>query len=134
MEINNPSVLITGGTRGIGLALVKKFLQKKFFVSTCYHEDEEDAKKAQDELSVFGPNFSITKNDITQELSLNQFVQDALLKWGRVDCVIHNAGSTQNSRLINVEESQWNETLDVHLKGAFLLSKACVRPMMKQKG
>ncbi|HXL72653.1 MAG TPA: SDR family oxidoreductase, partial [bacterium] len=55
-------------------------------------------------------------------------------KWGRLDCVIHNAGSTQNARLINVEESQWDETLDVHLKGAFFLSKACVRPMMKQKG
>ena len=134
METNNPSVLITGGTRGIGLALVKKFLEKNWSVSTCYHQDEEDAKKAQDELSVIGPHFSITKSDITHAVSVNQLVQDTLSKWGRLDCVIHNAGSTQNARLINVEESQWDETLDVHLKGAFLLSKACLRPMMKQKG
>jgi 3-oxoacyl-[acyl-carrier protein] reductase len=134
METNNPSVLITGGTRGIGLALVKKFLQKKWSVSTCYHLDEEDAKKTQDELSVIAPHFSLTKNDITDEDSVIQLVQDTLAKWRRLDCVIHNAGSTQNARLINVEESQWDETLDVHLKGAFLLSKACLRPMMKQKG
>ena len=134
METNNPSVLITGGTRGIGLALVKKFLEKNWSVSTCYHQDEEDAKKAQDELSAIGPHFSITKSDITHAVSVNQLVQDTLSKWGRLDCVIHNAGSTQNARLINVEESQWDETLDVHLKGAFLLSKACLRPMMKQKG
>jgi len=134
METNNPSVLITGGTRGIGLALVKNFLQNGWSVSTCYHQDEEDAKKAQVELSAVGTQFSITKNDITQEASVIQLIQDTLAKWGRLDCVIHNAGSTQNARLINVEESQWDETLDVHLKGAFLLFKACVRPMMKQKG
>jgi 3-oxoacyl-[acyl-carrier protein] reductase len=134
METNNPSVLITGGTRGIGLALVKKFLQKGWSVSTCYHQNEEDAKKAQLELSAIGAPFSITKNDVTQEASVIQLVQDEMAKWGRLDCVIHNAGSTQNARLINVEESQWDETLAIHLKGAFLLSKACVRPMMKQKG
>lgn len=134
METNNPSVLITGGTRGIGLALVKNFLQNGWSVSTCYHQDVEDAKKAQVELSTTGTQFSITQNDVTQESSVIQLIQDTLAKWGRLDCVIHNAGSTQNARLINVEESQWDETIDVHLKGAFLLSKACVRPMMKQKG
>jgi 3-oxoacyl-[acyl-carrier protein] reductase len=134
METNNLSVLITGGTRGIGLALVKNFLKNSWSVSTCFHQDEEDAKKAQVELSAIGSQFSITKNDVTQEASVIQLVQDTLSKWGKLDCVIHNAGSTQNARLINVEESQWNETLDIHLKAAFLLSKACVRPMMKQKG
>jgi 3-oxoacyl-[acyl-carrier protein] reductase len=134
METNNPSVLITGGTRGIGLALAKNFLQKGWSVSTCYHQDEADAQKAHGELSAISSNFSIVKSDITQETSVIQLVQGTLEKWGRLDCVIHNAGSTQNARLINVEEAQWDETLDVHLKGAFLLSKACVRPMMKQKG
>ncbi len=134
METNNPSVLITGGTRGIGLALAKNFLQNGWSVSTCYHRDEEDKKKAQAELSAIGIQFSITKNDVTQEASVIHLVQDTLSKWGRLDCVIHNAGSTQNARLINVEEAQWDETLNVHLKGVFLLSKACIRPMMKQKG
>ncbi len=134
METNNPSVLITGGTRGIGLALAKNFLQKGWSVSVSYHQDEADAQQAQTELSSISPQFTITKSDITLEASVVQLVQQTIEKWGKLDCVIHNAGSTQNARLINVEESQWDETLDVHLKGAFLLSKACVRPLMKQKG
>jgi 3-oxoacyl-[acyl-carrier protein] reductase len=129
----NPSILITGGTRGIGLALVKNFLQKGWKVTTCYHENEADAEKARQELSTISADLSLVKSDITQESSVSALVQGAIEKWGRLDCVIHNAGSTQNNRLTNVEEAEWDETLNVHLKGAFWLSKICVRPMMKQK-
>jgi 3-oxoacyl-[acyl-carrier protein] reductase len=128
-----PSILITGGTRGIGFALAKNFLQKGWKVATCYHQDETDAQKAAAEFSTLGGDFSLVKCDVTQEAPVQQLVQGVLEKWGSLDCVIHNAGSTQNARLINVEESQWDETLDVHLKGAFWISKACLRPMMKQK-
>ena len=64
METNNPSVLITGGTRGIGLALAKNFLQKGWSVSVSYHQDEADAQQAQTELSSISPQFTITKSDI----------------------------------------------------------------------
>jgi 3-oxoacyl-[acyl-carrier protein] reductase len=131
--MSTSSILITGGTRGIGLSLCKTFLQAGWQVATCYHQDEADAQKAKDEFSVISSNFSIVKCDVTQETSVAGLVQEAIGQWGKLDCVIHNAGSTQNARLINVEEAQWDETLDVHLKGAFWLSKTCVRPMMKQK-
>ncbi len=127
------SILITGGTRGIGLALCKAFLHNGWQVTTSYHQDESDAQKAKEELSAIGSLFSIVKSDITQEAAVAELVQGALGQWGKLDCVIHNAGSTHNARLVNVEETDWKETLDVHLKGAFWLSKACLRPMMKQK-
>jgi 3-oxoacyl-[acyl-carrier protein] reductase len=134
MEANNLSVLITGGTRGIGLALAKNFLQKGCFVSTCYHQNEEDAKNAREEFSAISDHFTIHKVNVALEDPVSQWVQDVIEKRGKLDCVIHNAGSARDARLIHEEETQWDETLDVHLKGAFLLSKACARPMMKQKG
>lgn len=127
------SILITGGTRGIGLALCKAFLQNGWQVTASYHQNETDAQKAKEELSAIGPDFLLVKSDVTQETAVADLVQGAWTRWGKLDCVIHNAGSTQNARLVNVEEPQWDETLDVHLKGAFWLSKTCLRPMMKQK-
>src|SRR5947209_4607437 len=118
-----PSILITGGTRGIGLALCKAFAQKGWDVSTCYHQDEESAKSAAAELSQITANFSVVKCDVSKEEPVNDLVRRTVEIGGGLDCVIHVAGATWNARLVNVEESQWDDTLDVHLKGAFLTAK-----------
>jgi 3-oxoacyl-[acyl-carrier protein] reductase len=128
-----PSILITGGTRGIGLALCRAFAQKGWNVATCYHQDEEAAQAAKEELSKISPEFLVIKGDVSFEEPVTQMVQAAMDKWGKLDCVIHNAGSTLNARILNVEEDQWDTTLGVHLKGAFWIAKTCVRPMLKQK-
>ncbi len=128
-----PSVLITGGTRGIGFSLCRAFVEKGWNVLTCYHQDEESAKVAQTALSKISPEFTVVKADVSLEEPVSLLVQTALEKWTTLDCVIHNAGATQNARILNVEEDSWDATMGVHLKGAFWLSKACLRPMMKQK-
>jgi 3-oxoacyl-[acyl-carrier protein] reductase len=128
-----PSVLITGGTRGIGLALCKAFAQKGWGVVTCYHQDESAAQAARAELSKITQEFLIVKADVSLEEPVTGMVQSAIEKWGKLDCVIHNAGFTLNARIVNVEETDWDATLGVHLKGAFWLAKAALRPMLKQK-
>ena len=128
-----PSILITGGTRGIGFSLCRAFVEKGWKVLTCYHQDEESAKVAQEVLSKISPDFTLVKADVSLEEPVAQLVQTSLEKFGGLDCAIHNAGSTQNARILNVEEDSWDATLNVHLKGAFWLSKTCLRPMMKQK-
>src|ERR1039457_4454129 len=128
-----PSILITGGTRGIGLALCKAFALKGWNVATCYHQDEASAQAAQEELSEITPNFLIVKGDVSLEEPVAGMVTMAIEKWGGLDCVIHNAGFTLNARILNVEEDQWDATLGVHLKGAFWIAKTCIRSMLKQK-
>jgi len=128
-----PSVLITGGTRGIGLALAQAFLQKGWTLTTCYHADEAAAQEATQAFSTLNASFQVIKADVTKEADMQALVQAAMDKGGRLDCVIHNAGATWNARIVNVEEQQWDDTLDIHLKGAFLLSKACLKPMVKQR-
>jgi 3-oxoacyl-[acyl-carrier protein] reductase len=128
-----PSILITGGTRGIGFSLCRAFAEKGWKVLTCYHRDEDSAKTAQEFLAKISPEFTLLKADISLEEPTSRLVQTAVEKWGGLDCVIHNAGSTQNARILNIEEDSWDATLGVHLKGAFWLSKACLRPMLKQK-
>jgi 3-oxoacyl-[acyl-carrier protein] reductase len=128
-----PSVLITGGTRGIGLALGRAFLKAGWKLSTCYHQDDTSAEAARRDYSLLSPDFQIIKCDVSREKPVEELVQEALRQWGALDCAIHNAGATWNARIPNVEEAQWEDTLGVHLKGAFLVSKTCLKPMIKKK-
>lgn len=127
------SLLLTGGTRGIGLALGTAFLRKGWTLTTCYHADKTAAEEADRAYTALGSSFQVLKADVSKEAEVQALVQGAMEKWGRLDCVIHNAGATWNARVLNVEEAQWKDTMDVHLKGAFLLTKACLKPMVKQK-
>ena len=128
-----PSILITGGTRGIGLALGAAFLKGGWKLTTCYHQDDASAEAARREYSLLSLDFQIIKCDVSREKPVEELVQATVQKWGGLDCAIHNAGATWNARIPNVEELQWEDTLGVHLKGAFLVSRACLKPMIKKK-
>lgn len=126
-------LLLTGGTRGIGLALLKAFARRGWSVATCYHQDEEDAKQAARDISSLTPDFLLSRCDVSLGEQVETLVGGVMKKWGRLDCLIHNAGATWNARILNAGEAEWESTMDVHLKGAFHLSKACLKPMLKQK-
>jgi 3-oxoacyl-[acyl-carrier protein] reductase len=129
-----PVLLISGGTRGIGWGLVQSFAAAGWAVSTCYHEDEASAAEAKDQLAKLTPDFLVMKADVTRAGDVNAWVQATRERFSTLDCVIHNAGFTRNARLVNVEEADWDATLAVHLKASFLISKACLRPMLRQGG
>jgi 3-oxoacyl-[acyl-carrier protein] reductase len=128
-----PSILITGGTRGIGLALCEAFAREGWGVSTCYHQDEASAAAAREKLSALTGDLLLAKADVTQVEGASGLVERAVERWGSLDCLVHNAGATWNARLLNIEQTQWEDTLAVHLKAAFFLSQAALRPMMKRK-
>jgi len=127
-----PVVLVTGGTRGIGLSLCKTFAEKGWKVAACYHEDEKAAGEAKARLAPLTRDFSISRCDVTQEKEVQDWVRQSQERFGSIDCAIHNAGSTLNARVLNVLETDWDAVLAVHLKGAFWLSKACLKSMLKQ--
>lgn len=129
-----PVLLISGGTRGIGWGIVRAFARAGWAISTCYHEDETSARRARDELAAFTSDFLIHKADVTDASQLTDWIEETRGRFGPLDCVIHNAGSTRNARLVNVEEADWDATLAVHLKASFRIAKTCLRPMLRQGG
>ena len=73
------------------------------------------------------------KVDITADSQVKEAVETILSEWGAVDILVNNAGNTRDGLLMRMQESEWDAVLDVNLKGAFLFSRAVLRPMLKQR-
>ena len=71
------------------------------------------------------------KCDVSMSNEVNNFVKEVLMKYGRIDVLINNAGITYVKKLVDTTEEEWDNTLDINLKGVFLLSKAILPQMMK---
>jgi 3-oxoacyl-[acyl-carrier protein] reductase len=119
------TVLITGGVRGIGLAIAEKFLKKGARVCVTYSKDEESAKKAKDlGLEVYRANVA----NEGEVLSLFQ-------KIGAVDVLVNNAGIALIKQIQDVSYAEWQEIFSVNVGGAFLCAREAVKSMIsKQSG
>lgn len=124
--------LVTGGGRGIGKAISSALLDAGAKVVVA-DVDEESARQTANELA--GPSGNVIECyvDVGQEESVSSLIQMALQTFGRIDILINNAGIMYRTRLMDISLSEWEQTLNINLTGAFLCTKA-VLPIMKESG
>jgi 3-oxoacyl-[acyl-carrier protein] reductase len=128
---NLNTALVTGGGRGIGKDTAILLFKKGLDVIICSRTQRE-IDTAVNEIKSFGNGQIIgRKCDVSISSQVNALVNDALEIYGRIDVLINNAGITYVKKLIDTTEEQWDHTLDVNLKGAFLLCKATVPHMIE---
>jgi 3-oxoacyl-[acyl-carrier protein] reductase len=128
---NLKAALITGGGRGIGRETAILLSKKGLNVIICSRTQKE-IDSAVKEIKSFGNGQIIgRKCDVSVYSQVNNLVNEALEIYGRIDVLINNAGITYVKKLIDTSEEQWDHTLDVNLKGAFLLCKVIVPHMIK---
>ncbi len=135
-ETNQPRVaIVTGGTRGIGLAIAKRLLSDGFDLLVTYRGDEDAAKSAAEELakSGSGRRIELQAADISTADGAGLTIETAMQRLGRVDALINNAGITRDGLVMRMSEADWDDVIDTNLKGAFLTSKAVIRPMLRQR-
>lgn len=132
MKIKDKISFITGGARGIGFAIAKKFAKEGSNIAIC-DVNEEALEKASSEIRSSGREVLTGKIDVTKADDVQSFVQKILDKFGRIDILINNAGITRDGLLVRMSEADWDAVLGVNLKGAFNCSKAVAKPMMKQR-
>lgn len=126
-------VLITGSTRGIGLATAAEFLKKgDRVVVFCRHRSH--ASKAKDYLSGFGPRENILQlaGDVREEKDAKRIVRESLKQFGRIDILVNNAGAIVYKPLEKTTAKEWDNILDTNLKGTFLFIRHIV-PLMKKE-
>ncbi|GIV25543.1 MAG: beta-ketoacyl-ACP reductase [Bacteroidia bacterium] len=123
-------LLVTGGTRGIGRAIVEKLLQEGAQVAFTYRGSRELAESlvatAPDRLLSF-------QADVADAARTEAIVAELIKTWGRIDGLVNNAGITQDNLLLRMTEAQWDAVLTTNLKGAFLYTKAVLKSMISQR-
>ncbi|NLA57847.1 MAG: 3-oxoacyl-[acyl-carrier-protein] reductase [Firmicutes bacterium] len=130
MGLANKVAIVTGGGRGIGQAIALRLAREGAKVAIC---DVQNSEETAARIEQLGGAALALKVDITVESQVKEAVETVLSEWGRIDILVNNAGITRDGLLMRMQESEWDAVLDVNLKGAFLFSRAVLRPMLKQR-
>lgn len=125
--------LITGGSRGIGEAIVIKFAQEGADVAFTYASSEEKAKTVVERAEALGVKAVAIKSDAADFSQAEALVNDVVAQFGKIDILVNNAGITRDTLMLRMTEEQWDEVIRVNLKSVFNLTKHILKPMMKQK-
>ncbi|HTO15074.1 MAG TPA: 3-oxoacyl-[acyl-carrier-protein] reductase [Edaphocola sp.] len=131
--LEGKTAIVTGGTRGIGEAIVKIFAENGANVAFTYLSSDEKANNLANELSAMGVKVKGYKSDAAQFTQAETLVAEILKEFGTIDICVNNAGISRDNLLLRVTEEQWDEVLQANLKSVFNLTKQVIRPMMKAK-
>lgn len=130
MSLSGKVALITGGSRGIGFAIAKKFSENGATVIIT-SKDAERVKKSVTEIS---GSIGITA-DIKNKNDVKSVIEKILVKYGRLDILVNNAGIFPKiKQLHEINEDEWKEVLDVNLTGQFRFTKEAIPHLQKTKG
>jgi len=131
MRLQGKIALVTGGARGIGLA-VTKALAAEGAIPVIADINEQGAREA---LSTLGTSDGLALAvNVADEASVISMVQAIVDRFGRVDILVNNAGIGGNTPFLDIKLEEWNRTISINLTGAFLVAQACAREMVKQRG
>ena len=122
------TVLITGGSRGIGRAMVELFSKNGYEVAFTYKSSENEAKSLAELTGALA-----IPADSTKEAEVLLAVDTAIKRLGKIDCLINNAGISAFSLFTDITLDDWNDMIATNLTGAFLYSKAVIPGMISQK-
>lgn len=133
LSLNGKVALVTGGSRGIGAAIVRLLAQRGASVAFCYHHRAELAKELADKVQAeTGRSVLAIQADVTNGEQVRAMVEQVRKSLGDIDILVNNAGIVRDSLFLRMDEGKWDEVINTDLKGVFLCTKAVV-PMMVSK-
>ena len=131
--LENKTALITGATRGIGRGIATTFAKQGANVAFTYNSSVEAAQELEKELESFGIKAKGYQSNAANYDAAQQLAADVLKEFGTIDILINNAGITKDNLLMRISEEDFDTVIEVNLKSVFNLTKAVIRPMMKQR-
>ena len=130
-DFNHKVVFITGGSRGIGRACAIAFANLGAQVIFGYAGNEAAASET---LALLRAKGKAIRFDIADTASCAKAVESVIAEFGRLDVLVNNAGIAVDGLVVRTKDEDWDNQLDINLKGAFALIRAAARPMIKQRG
>jgi 3-oxoacyl-[acyl-carrier protein] reductase len=133
MRLANRVAIVTGSSRGIGKAIAKLFASEGARVVVNYSKSEKEALAVVDEIKRDGGRAIHLQADISKSGDVRKMVQKTVQEYNGVDILVNNAGVHFAKDFFDITEDEWNRTIDVNLKGAYLCSKEVAPIMIEQK-
>ena len=128
-DLKNKNIIVTGATGGIGNSIIKNLYKSEanIIASGTRINKLEELKK-------YYPNIKTLKFDIAQSDKIEEFIEKATIDLGgSLDCVVNNAGITQDNLAIRMSLNEWQKVIDINLTSTFLISKFAIKKMLKNK-
>jgi 3-oxoacyl-[acyl-carrier protein] reductase len=132
-QFEGKSAIVTGGTRGIGKAIVLELARGGANVAFNYSKSADEAEKLKAEVESLGVKAYAAQCDVASTEASAEFVKAVVAEFGTVDYLVNNAGITRDQLILRMKEEDWDAVINTNLKGAWNFSKAAVRPMMRNE-
>lgn len=133
MGVSSPkTAIVTGSTRGIGLAIALRLLRESYHVVINYAQDDQQAQEALTRCQQEGPSV-LVKADVSQKDEVDRLIKESLHAFQRIDVLINNAACVIDRSVLELTEQEWDRVIDTNLKGAFLCSQAVAPCMLAQE-
>lgn len=130
LELNDKVVVVTGAARGIGRTIALEFAKEG---ANVVINDISDGTQVSKEIEKMGKKAIFVKANISDREETEQLINKTVEKFGRIDVLVNNAGITRDALIHRMSEENWNDVINVNLKGTFNCSKAAAKFMRKQK-
>jgi 3-oxoacyl-[acyl-carrier protein] reductase len=133
MADERPVALVTGGSRGIGRAVVQRLAADGYDVAFCYRSRADAAETLEKEVRAAGARVLSRPADVSSMVDMRALVAEVEDGLGPIEAVVTVAGIVRDGPLVLMEDAQWGEVLDVNLTGVYNACRAAVFPLMKRK-
>lgn len=131
--LKGKTAIITGASRGIGKGIALAFAQNGANIAFTYLSSDEKAKALEAELSKYEIKAKGFKSDASNFEAAQTLADDVMSTFGSIDVLVNNAGITKDNLLLRMSEEDFDKVMEVNLKSIFNLTKAVLRPMLKQR-
>ena len=132
--LEGKAAVVTGGGRGIGRAICLGYAKEGADIIVNYATRDQPALEVVAMIQKMGRKAVAMKGNVALRADAERIIQSSIDHFGKIDILVNNAGATKTAMLHKMTEEQWDEVVDIHLKGPFLCIQAASKHMMEKKG
>ena len=125
--------LVTGASRGIGAVIAQRLARDGARVAVNYQASEEAARQVAGVITDAGGEAVVVSGDVSREDDADALVKSVVAQWGRIDILVNNAGITRDRLLLRMTPEDWDQVLNVNLRGAFLCTKYVMPHLIRRR-
>ena len=130
MNVKDRVALVTGGSRGIGKAIVVALANAGAKVAFVYQSNKEAADKLVSELTAAGRDVYAIQADASKKAEADAAIENVVAKWGRLEILVNNAGIIRDKLILAMTSEEWQQVIDTNLTSVFNFCQGAIRPMM----